>query len=125
LFVDTFNFNAHTTATEALWAGLPVITKPGQGFAARVAGSLLKALGMSELITPSEKEYEALILDLATKKGKLSNIKKKLATNRLSMPLFDTEKYTRNLEDGYQQAYKRYFDGKHPETIRVSAQQNI
>ena len=125
LFVDTFNFNAHTTATEALWAGLPVITKPGQGFAARVAGSLLKAVGMSELITPSEKEYEALILDLATKKGKLSNIKKKLATNRLSMPLFDTEKYTRNLEDGYQQAYKRYFDGKHPETIRVSAQQNI
>ena len=120
LFVDTFNFNAHTTATEALWAGLPVVTKPGHGFAARVAGSLLNAVGLSELITDSENEYEALILNLATDKEKLSNIKKKLAANRLSEPLFDTEKYTIHLEDGYQKAYRRHFLGKDPDTIIVS-----
>ena len=120
LFVDTFNFNAHTTATEALWAGLPVVTKPGHGFAARVAGSLLNAVGLSELITDSESEYEALILNLATDKEKLSNIKKKLAANRLSEPLFDTEKYTIHLEDGYQKACRRHFLGKDPDTIIVS-----
>ncbi|MDC0869697.1 tetratricopeptide repeat protein, partial [Paracoccaceae bacterium] len=119
LFVDTFAFNAHTTATEALWAGLPVVTKIGKGFAARVAGSLLNAVGLPELITESEEEYEALILELATKKRKLTNIKKKLAANRLSTPLFNTEQYTKHLEDGYQQAYQRYFDGQHPDTITV------
>jgi protein O-GlcNAc transferase len=66
LFVDTFNFNAHTTASEALWAGLPVVTKIGEGFAARVAGSLLHAIDCSELITETKEEYEALILELAT-----------------------------------------------------------
>ena len=120
LFVDTFNFNAHTTATEALWAGLPVVTKSGQGFAARVAGSLLNAVGLSELITDCENEYEALILNLATDKQKLSNIKNKLAANRLSQPLFDTEKYTIYLEDGYQKAHRRHLLGKHPDTISVS-----
>lgn len=119
LFVDTFNYNAHTTATEALWAGLPVITMRGQGFAARVGSSLLNAVGMSELITESEKEYEALILELATNKDKLINVKKKLAANLLSTPLFDTEQYTKYLEDGYQQAYQRYLDGKYPDMIRV------
>jgi predicted O-linked N-acetylglucosamine transferase (SPINDLY family) len=120
LFVDTFNYNAHTTATEALWAGLPVVTKSGQGFAARVAGSLLNAVGLPELITDSENEYEALILNLATDKERLSRIKKKLAVNRLSEPLFDTEKYTIHLEAGYQKAHRRYFLGKHLDTISVS-----
>ena len=119
LFLDTFVFNAHTTATEALWAGLPVVTKLGEGFAARVAGSLLKAVGLPELVTESEEEYEALILELAIKKHKLAKIKKKLERNRLSMSLFDTEKYTKHLEDGFQQAYKRYFDRKKPTHIFV------
>ena len=119
LFLDTFAFNAHTTATEALWAGLPVVTKLGQGFAARVAGSLLSAIDLPELITETEIEYEALILDLATNPQRLAAIKQKLAANRLSKPLFNTELFTKHLEDGYQRAYGQYFDGKEPEAIYV------
>jgi protein O-GlcNAc transferase len=119
LFVDTFAFNAHTTAAEALWAGLPLVTKLGKGFTARVAGSLLNAVGLPELITQSEQDYEALILKLATNPMKLAEIKEKLATNRLTQPLFDTELYTKHLENGYQQAYQNYFEGKLPQTIIV------
>ena len=119
LFVDTFAFNAHTTATEALWAGLPVVTKAGQGFAARVAGSILNAVGLPELVTETEQDYEALILELATNPTKLAIIKKKLATNRLTQPLFNTEQYTKHLEKGYQQAYQKYFNGDTPDTIMV------
>ena len=111
LFVDTFAFNAHTTATEALWAGLPVVTKAGQGFAARVAGSLLNAIGLPELVTTTEQDYEELILELATNPTKLAQVKDKLATNRLTQPLFNTELYTKHLENGYHQAYQNYFDG--------------
>ena len=119
LFIDTFNYNAHTTASDALWAGLPVVTKIGKGFPARVAGSLLKAVGLPELITENEKEYEALILDLASNSDKLLKIKEKLRVNRLSQPLFDTELYTKNLEKAYLQVYKNYIDGKSPQTIYV------
>ena len=120
LFIDTFNVNAHTTASDALWAGLPIVTKLGQGFAARVAGSLLNAVGLAELITENEHDYEALILELATNPVKLAKIKEKLAVNRLSQPLFDTQQYTKHLEEGYQQAYQTYFEGKFPQTIVVS-----
>jgi len=119
LFLDTFNYNAHTTTSDALWAGLPVVTKMGQGFAARVAGSLLNAIGLPELITINEEDYEALILELATNPTKLPKIKKKLVANRLTQPLFNTEMYTKHLENGYQQAYQNYFDGKSPKTIIV------
>ena len=119
LFIDTFAFNAHTTAAEALWAGLPVVTKLGLGFAARVAGSLLNAVGLPELTTETEKDYEALILELATNPKKLAKIKEKLATNRLTQPLFNTDLYTKHLENGYQQAYQNYFDGNLPQTIIV------
>ncbi len=90
------------------------------GFAARVAGSLLNAVGLPELITETEEDYEALILELATNPTKLAEIKEKLATNRLTQPLFDTDLYTRHLENGYQQAYQNYFDGNLPQTIMVS-----
>jgi len=119
LFLDTFAFNAHTTATEALWAGLPVVTKIGLGFAARVAGSLLNAVGLPDLVTKTEKDYEALILELATNPTKLAKIKEKLASNRLTQPLFNTEIYTKHLENGYQQAYQNYFDGKLPQAVIV------
>mgnify|MGYP001378898426 FL=1 len=119
LFLDTFNVNAHTTASDALWAGLPVITKTGQGFVARVAGSLLTAVGLPELITETEEEYEALALDLAKDPKRLSKIRAKLDKNRLTQPLFNTEKYTRHLEQGYQLAYDRYFNGKEAEHIFV------
>jgi predicted O-linked N-acetylglucosamine transferase (SPINDLY family) len=120
LFLDTFNYNAHTTASDALWAGLPLVTKLGKGFAARVAGSLLNAVGLPELITKSEQDYEALILKLATNPTKLAEIKEKLANNRLTQPLFNTELYTKQLEEGYQQAYQNYFQGNLPKPIIVT-----
>ena len=122
LLLDTFNVNAGVTAGDALWVGLPMVTKLGKGFAARIGGSLLKAIGMPELITETEQEYEALILDLATNPKRLSSIKRKLADNRLSKPLFNTELFTKHLEDGYQQAYQRHFDGKNPADIYVNEQ---
>ena len=119
LFLDTFNYNAHTTTSDALWAGLPVVTKMGQGFAARVAGSLLNAIGLPELVTTTKQDYEELILELATNPTKLAKVKDKLATNRLTQPLFNTELYTKHLENGYQQAYQNYFEGNLPKTITV------
>ena len=119
LFLDTFNYNAHTTAQEALWAGLPVITKTGETFAARVAGSLLNAIGLNELITESEEAYEALALELATHPARLAQIKAKLEANCLTQPLFDTEQYTRHLETAYQMAYDLYFDGQETQHLFV------
>ncbi|MFL2790432.1 MAG: tetratricopeptide repeat protein [Paracoccaceae bacterium] len=105
LFLDTFNFNAHSTACYSLWAGLPIITKKGEQFVARCASSFLNAIELPELITSTEKEYEDLALELATNKTLLSSITKKLADNRLSTPLFDTEQYTKNLEVAYEKVY--------------------
>ena len=119
LFIDTFSFNGHTTTTEALWAGLPVVTKQGKGFASRVAASLIKAIGLPELITNSEKDYEALILDLATNPNKINKVKNKLVSNIISQPLFDTEKYTKHLENGYQKVYQNYFQEQPPQTIFI------
>ena len=120
LFLDTFNFNAHTTASEALWAGLPVVTKMGSGFASRVAGSLLNAIDCPELITYSKVEYENLILALAQDTRKLKKIRKKIGINLLIKPLFDTELYTKNLENGFEQAYENRHKGKKIEVINVS-----
>ena len=120
LFLDTFTYNAHTTASEALWAGLPVITKAGIGFSARAAASLLRSIDLSELITESEEEYEALILHLTINPALLKQIRKTLTNNLLSKPLFDTELYTKHLEDGYKQAYSLYFEGKPPKSIDVA-----
>jgi predicted O-linked N-acetylglucosamine transferase (SPINDLY family) len=120
LFLDTFHYNAHSTASDALWAGLPVITLAGRGFAARVAASLLNAVGLPELVTQSVEEYERLTLELARDPQKLAALKTKLAGLRSSTPLFDTERFTRQLEDSYAQTYQRYFDGNAPASIRVS-----
>jgi predicted O-linked N-acetylglucosamine transferase (SPINDLY family) len=103
LFLDTFTVNAHTTASDALWAGLPVITKMGRAFAARVAGSLLHALDMPELVTETVADYEKLALDLATNPAKLATVKNKLADKRMTAPLFDTERSTRDIEAVYRQ----------------------
>jgi protein O-GlcNAc transferase len=121
LFLDTFNYNGHSTASDALWAGLPVVTRPGQGFAARVAASLLTAIGLPELIASSTEEYEELALELATNPRKLTELKKKLLERRKESPLFESEQFARYVEDAYEQAYGRYFDGKEPEDIVVLA----
>jgi protein O-GlcNAc transferase len=119
LYLDTFNYNAGATASNALWAGLPVLTKLGEGYTARMAGSLLPSIGLPELATHSEEDYESLAMALATDSERLAKIRQTLADNRLSTPLFDTELFTKHLEDGYQQVYQRYYDGKLPEAIIV------
>ena len=119
LFIDTFNYNAHTTASDALWAGLPVVTKLGKGFSARVAGSLLNAIGLTELITVNKEHYESLILDLAKNPNKLIKIKEKLNKNRLLEPLFNTEEYTKNLENGYKEAHQLILQKKETRTIFI------
>jgi predicted O-linked N-acetylglucosamine transferase (SPINDLY family) len=109
LFLDTFPYNARTTASDALWAGLPVLTYMGESFASRVAASLLNAIEMPELITTSQKEYEATAIELASKPEKLKAIKEKLKQNRLTTALFDTPRFTKNIETAYEEMYKRYY----------------
>jgi predicted O-linked N-acetylglucosamine transferase (SPINDLY family) len=108
LFLDTLPYNAHTTTSDALWTGLPVLTLMGRTFASRVAASLLNAIGLPELISNTQEEYEALAIELAIHPDKLADIKLKLANNRLTTPLFDTPLFTRNLESAYIKIYERY-----------------
>ena len=122
MFLDTFYFNAGASASAALLAGVPIVCKMGKGFITRVTASMLSAIGMHELINETVQDYEALILDFATNPKRAASIKRKLEKNRLSTPLFDTELFTKHLEDGYQQAYQRYFEGKGPESIVVESQ---
>jgi protein O-GlcNAc transferase len=101
LFLDTLPYNAHTTASDALWTGLPVITCLGKTFAGRVAASLLSASGMPELITNSLDEYEALARSLALNSEALKKIKEKLSRNRSTCPLFDTGRFRTHIEKAY------------------------
>jgi predicted O-linked N-acetylglucosamine transferase (SPINDLY family) len=119
LFIDTFNYNAHTTASDALWAGLPIVTKQGKQFAARVAASLLNAVGLPQLITDTEEDYEHLILELARNPERLSNIRETLSANRRTEPLFDTQRYTKYLEQGLVEAYDLYEAGQRPNDLRI------
>jgi len=121
LFLDTLPFNAHTTASDALWAGLPVLTCAGQALPGRVAASLLTAIGMPELITSTVSEYEDLAVRLATNPAELTQMRQKLERNRLSAPLFDTARLTRNLEAAYQRIYERSLAGLPPDHIVVGA----
>lgn len=102
LFLDTLPYGAHATAADALWAGLPVLTQMGDGFAGRVGASLLTAAGLPELITRSPQEYEATALALARDPARLRAIREKLAASRASAPLFDSARFTRNLETAYE-----------------------
>ncbi|MGO9993411.1 MAG: tetratricopeptide repeat protein [Steroidobacteraceae bacterium] len=119
LFLDTLPYNAHTTASDALWAGLPVLTRMGRSFAGRVAASLLRAVGLPELITTTAEEFEATAIDLASDTFKLAQLKEKLERNRFTTPLFDTELFTRHIENAYTQMYERYHAGLKPEHIYV------
>jgi predicted O-linked N-acetylglucosamine transferase (SPINDLY family) len=119
LFLDTHPYNAHTTALDSLKAGVPVLTLKGQSFASRVAASLLNAIGLPELITSTQEEYEVLAIELATNPHKLADIKLKLAKNRLTTPLFDTPLFTKNLEVAYSKMYERYQDDLQPDHITI------
>jgi predicted O-linked N-acetylglucosamine transferase (SPINDLY family) len=119
LFVDTLPYNAHVTASDALWAGLPVLTCTGEAFASRVAASLLYAIGLPELVTTTQEQYEALAVELATNPERLGQIKQKLERNRLTQPLFDTRLFARHIENAYAQMYERYQADLPPDHIHV------
>lgn len=120
LFLDTLPFNAHTTASDALWAGLPLLTCTAEAFASRIAASLLHAVDLPELVTSTQAEYEALAIALATDPGRLRQIREKLERNRLTTPLFDAKSFTRHIEDAYVQMYERYQADLTPDHIYVA-----
>jgi predicted O-linked N-acetylglucosamine transferase (SPINDLY family) len=119
LFLDSLPVNAHTTASDALWAGLPLLTCAGIAFIGRVAGSILHAVGLPELVTASLEEYEAKALHLAQNPGELRALRDRLARNKLTSPLFDIARFTRNLETAYQMMWDRWQAGHAPDTISV------
>jgi predicted O-linked N-acetylglucosamine transferase (SPINDLY family) len=119
LFLDGLPYNAHTTASDALWAGVPLLTRRGTAFPGRVAASLLRAANLPELITESEEEYEALAAALATDTGRLAALRMKLADNRDTCALFDTARFTRNLENAYATIMARHQSGAAPEGFAV------
>jgi predicted O-linked N-acetylglucosamine transferase (SPINDLY family) len=121
LFLDTLPFNAGTTASDALWAGLPVLTCSGHSFAARMAGSLLRAVGLPELITDRLDDYEARALELATTPGLLNEMRARLERNRRSAPLFDTDLFCRHLEAAYETMWERHQRGEAPAGFAVPA----
>lgn len=120
LFLDTLPYNAHTTASDALWVGLPLVTCAGETFAGRVAGSLLRAIGLPELVTHSREDYEALALRLARDGDLLAGLRARLARNKWTHPLFDTERFARNIEAAYWQMWQTWRAGRPPEAFSVS-----
>jgi predicted O-linked N-acetylglucosamine transferase (SPINDLY family) len=120
LFLDTLPYNAGTTASDALWAGLPVLTCLGTTFAGRLAASLLAAMNLSDLIAPTEEHYEAMAVDLATNPGRLASINARLQENRRTSLLFDTRRFTKSLERAYEMIHERHHAGLPPEHIDVS-----
>lgn len=119
LFLDTRIYNAHTGASDALWAGLPVLTCPGGTFATRVAASLLCAAGLPELIAHDLIEYEKIAVRLAKRADLLAGITAQLARNRLTCPLFDTPRYVKHLESAYSRMYELHGSGRPPESFSV------
>jgi predicted O-linked N-acetylglucosamine transferase (SPINDLY family) len=119
LFLDTLPYNAQTTASDALWAGLPLITCLGTTFSGRVAASLLNAVGLPELIARSLPEYEALALDLATQPARLAHLRSKLARNRATCPLFDTARFCRHIESAFVAMWERHQRGGPPASFAV------
>jgi protein O-GlcNAc transferase len=121
LFLDTLPFNAGTTASDALWTGLPVLTCAGEAFAARMAGSLLHAIGLPELVTDTLEAYEQVARRLATQPGELAALRARLAANRTTLPLFDTRRFCRNLESAFVTMHERSQRGEPPAHFAVSA----
>ncbi len=119
LSLDTLPCNAHTTASDALWAGLPLITVMGRAFAGRVAASLLTAIGLPELIADNLEDYEKLAVKLARDPAALAAIRGKLSANRLTSPLFDTARHTRSLEQAYATMWNIHKSGEAPRAFSV------
>jgi len=124
LFLDTLPYNAHTTASDALWVGLPVVTCCGQSFAGRVAASLLRAIGMPELVTDDLEAYERLALRIASEPAVLRELGERLRRNRLSHPLFDTDRYRRHIEAAYLRMWERWQHGEAPASFAVEPERD-
>jgi predicted O-linked N-acetylglucosamine transferase (SPINDLY family) len=120
LFLDTYVYNAHTTASDALWAGVPLLTCMGETFASRVAASLLTAVGVPELIVANLEEYERRAVRLAEHPEELRPLRERLAANRTTWPLFDTPRFARNLERAYRAMWQLHAAGRPPELIVVA-----
>jgi predicted O-linked N-acetylglucosamine transferase (SPINDLY family) len=120
LFLDTLPYNAHTTASDALWAGLPVLTCLGHTFPGRVATSLLHAVGLPELVTQGLPEYEAMALRLATTPPLLAALRARLAQQRATAPLFDTDRFRRHIEAAYTVMVERHRRGEVPAAFAVA-----
>ena len=120
LFLDTLPYNAGATASDALWAGLPVLTCTGESFASRYAASMLFAIGLPELVTETSTEYEELAIELATNPVKLKGIKDKLESNRLTTPLFNTALFAEHIEIAYTKMYERYQANLPPDHIYIT-----
>lgn len=121
LFLDTLPYNAHTTASDALWAGLPVLTCAGETFAGRVAASLLHAVGLPELVTGSLQAYEEMAVALSADRARLQALKERLEAHRLDCPLFDTSSFARDLESAFVLAHDRHARGLPPARLEVRA----
>ena len=120
LFLDSLPYNAHTTASDALWAGVPLLTCRGHAFAGRVAASLLTAIGLPELIATDLGAYEALALKLAREPSLLRSFRDRLAQNRATHPLFDTDRVRRHIEAAYRQMWEIAQSGEAPRHFVVS-----
>jgi predicted O-linked N-acetylglucosamine transferase (SPINDLY family) len=125
LFIDTLPCNAHTTASDSLWAGLPVLTCIGECFAARVSASLLMAIGLPELIAATLEQYEELAVHLATHPEQLADIRQRLTENRLSAPLFDTPLYARHIEAAFAAIHERCNAGRPATHIDLDSEANL
>ena len=121
LFLDTLPYNAHSTACDALFAGVPVVTCAGIAFVGRVGASMVKAAGLPELVTTSLEDYEALALELATDPALLSSMRRKLDDNRPTCPLFDGDRFRRHIEAAYTTMWDIYRRGERPRAFRVEA----
>ncbi|MGO9230698.1 MAG: tetratricopeptide repeat protein [Bryobacteraceae bacterium] len=120
LFLDTLPYNAHTLASDALWGGCPVITCAGRAFPGRVAASLLRAIGLPELVTHTLADYEGLALQLAREAERLRAIRAKLQANRLTTPLFDSRRFTRHIESAFDTMWRRHAAGEAPRAFAVA-----
>jgi predicted O-linked N-acetylglucosamine transferase (SPINDLY family) len=120
LFLDTVPYNAGTTASDALWMGLPVLTSPGQSFASRVAASLLTALDIEELVCDGLDRYEECAVSLAGDPGRLLEIRQRLENGRSGAALFDSARFAKSIENAYGQVYERFMAGDPPAPIRVT-----
>ena len=119
LFLDTFPCTGHTTSSDALRSGLPVLTLMGESFAGRVSSSLLNAVDLKELITKTPKEYEELAIRLANDTFRLENIRKKLETNIKKKPLFDCKLFTSHIEKAYLEIYRKHSENNKLDNIEL------